>query len=81
MLPGGDVASLWPSGDMNEDLIPCLRCVSFTGTLSMLICYFDTDLHFWQAISLSKDLAAKRTVETVQASKSAELESVIAAQT
>jgi hypothetical protein len=47
----------------------------------MLICYFDTDLHFWQAISLSEDLAAKRTVETVQASKSAELESVIAAQT
>jgi hypothetical protein len=47
----------------------------------MLICYFDIDLHFWQAIALSEDLTAKRTVEMVQAGKSAELESVIATQT
>jgi hypothetical protein len=81
MLPAGVVANPRPLGDMDEDLMQCLRCVSFASTLSMLICYFDIDLHFWQAIALSEDLTAKRTVEMVQASKSAELESVIATQT
>jgi hypothetical protein len=40
----------------------------------MFIRYFKVNLHFWQALTLSKDLTAKRAAEVVQASKTTELE-------
>jgi hypothetical protein len=93
VLPLCDDACLWPlaptddavdlmepSGKIDEDLMRCLHRVSFVDASSKLICFADFDPRSWEALTLSEGLAAKRAVETAQASNVAELESVAAAQ-
>jgi hypothetical protein len=48
MLLAGDNGHTQPSGDMDEDLVHCLRRISFMGASSMLMLYFEADLHFWR---------------------------------